>query len=1562
MAHFRSSKGKMTSVSVAPVCTAALQSEDDLVSAEDDDTKSLLSHSTMTRSVHGEEGRSKDESKGAKVAVEYDIHCLCGFSNGVVESWVLSSNKLNSFDSAIEDYRGNAVSVSRIARIPQLSDNYVNFQNPNESIFQPFDDEEKRYNQGCFLVSYSDGLQCSLILRKDGTISRNSYFTLPVKMHTIITGYNSSVYEEDQCNMECILVSDLHVYETLLYCPEPSVLLPKWIRPSLKEELTGPRLSDDTSRLSTLLEKHRQPSALPLVRNDESGSEASPLDDGAGKEEETSQSASESREMTDSRSTETTSSTDSSPSSASASIERSSARNNAAVKALSYSPLQSPTAATALTILNQSQSSAAAAATANTSSSQAKEFIGNMESSQRIVSTELHFAKKDRKLLELFAKRDTMNAGTVSPAETVEIVFNWLNSVKVAKESIWELLKILEIKDSDRLKFIEVAKIAAVVSSALNKTLQEMGGDALDGQKKPSNKRRLKDYRKLKSCATKVTYNSMGEKVIEKMELPRETMGLFNGFVSTIRRIWDEESCRVITQSESREHLVKPLEVRLQHVPDALKKALKTDKVPLPSNWLPSRIANAHWFDPLRTIRIARTLMDIRSTQQHDALSTYQSSSSSSSTRRYDIESMEVILVKYFERNHGDKGLQVTPAKVVNFLEACLQYQHHPIVNILQGMLGLETAPTSPSSSDYPRELLDTAVWVCAEARSALCARGCVVDGALMQPYNSDFNYMETFVKDGGVWQVKWQLICRADAIAIVDELLRSRGKYGPAVYLHIFSTVESIPAIPTENEAGGGRGEVDFYSLASDVPLNRQMIDFECFLEALFFEFYRLEKLVLDAERGVFGEGAMSLAINTVSREINHLNTARRQLIIDDQDFQYGLHHEVNMRKIKQFLMEFIRHDSLRTGVVEQSTFEEVLRGRLLEVLKDDEENGLIEVHFRAFVRVVHKMFLEGSPTAPVSYIDLVATLLGWEFQCQGEYAVTFGNLARDISNMKRSIEQAYANELIKYFSATQHIQGLEKIDQVDPIWVMHPTKRQNLFSADPAQASLSLPTAGNWDLHTAAPSDIDNPVFTEGLNYSKKQLILGRPAVVVDKLSKGGKRQVRVKDAVAVPQILSSSRSLTTVHGETSAASVLAKTLDKCPITRNQITLNIAPHNPLQCSKKEVELGLTRVSFSRSVADIHDRSQVLVESFSKEDSSSSREAVRFQSQFGGSLGPETSFAAMNASDGSILLQLRSLLPPTTHLPAPHGSHPSPSPSPLAGHSSIHSYDVQQQPHQQGSVPSPPRTGSPHRLGLNSRSSLFSMKIESPNKDHGDSVELFPFLQSLDEGSSFENIDDQGAAVAVAMASHDEFETFPSPFTMQRPSSHGHTMNGTVFPSSSAGPAFSAFYGGGSISTENSMIESIAKEEVQNRLIRLRNRDQEFEKLFQAERDEFERRDREKRKLRKQIRQELNRKEKASMEFYNQSVEEKYRLAMKGKAQLDAALALEEEDKKLKELEIQKILNRNKERSLQLQEQKKEMKREEEDRKREKLEQTAMLKEDRSSAMFEKEMKSQAK
>jgi hypothetical protein len=348
----------------------------------------------------------------------------------------------------------------------------------------------------------------------------------------------------------------------------------------------------------------------------------------------------------------------------------------------------------------------------------------------------------------------------------------------------------------------------------------------------------------------------------------------------------------------------------------------------------------------------------------------------------------------------------VTPLRVVHFLEACLQYQHHPVINLMQEMLELNGV------SD-PR-IFSTGVWIAVETRSMLFSRGCVVEGDLMQPYHSDFNYSESFVKDGGALQTKGNIVRRADASAAVDEMFRNRGQFGPAVYLHIYSKVNGIPAV--KNGRIQFTDDIDMYdedlTREQTAQLALEYIDLEKFLEMLFFEFSTVQKTLRKSFAGAFRDDEQGQAqLHALPRDIN----GEESLKLDHEDGSIlegsvesgasstrssmmstvippkrgvkflcsGNFHAPNMDKIRNLLFEFMRCDEARSGMVPQEVFETIINN-LAEWYLGDEPHNL-----REFIKKCKPKFTDPMDLESFSYIDLIADLLSWEFQYRKEHLI---------------------------------------------------------------------------------------------------------------------------------------------------------------------------------------------------------------------------------------------------------------------------------------------------------------------------------------------------------------------------------------------------------------------------------------------------------------------------------------------------------------------------------------------------------------------------------------------
>jgi len=1074
--------------------------------------------------MSSEEGSSESSEHSRVLAgVYHEIFCVVGYSNGLIKCWRLSNNKSNASAVRLTKHQDKASPINTFIRPPSFLGLQANMKNPSESLFTPFD------NDFSLIAVHDDGLCIALKFKIDELqFQRIRYFTLPTPVNNAIFVTKSvesikkegtendvlvqqndlskiaalilSTYADALANqsMECVMVGDFVVYHTLPICQSH---IPKmWQRPPQSSSIVHWQINHGTVGSSRYFDQ-----TLALIQNNQ-----------------------RSRGATDERG-------------------RFSHLPTPVIPAVEALPFEADdfiadtnrmTMSTDTIVYSDEDEQSGDSSTISTlqpmsfddNSELAPNYLGSMEKMDRILSTDIYFAKKDRRLLELFTHYNVSSDNTISLATAAHIVCTWLNVDAVNKDHIWELFSLLEINENDRLKFAEVAKIAAVVTVATewNQIKKKLNGSV--GQ--------IPAYSKLKSYTTKVTYNSMGERSITKVYFSKESHeGIWNGVASKIRELWNSQDCRILKQIDI--HKVVPSSVVLTELPSKCK-TLIPRSIPLPKNWSPD---NIHWFHPLRVMRIARTLLDIRSVKQHEVFQ--QVSRDISTSTSSTIESMAEITVKYFEHNYGDKSklIDVSRHKVVHFLEACCQYKEHPIINIVHRMLDLGKGYDAPPT--------DTAAWLCVEARSVLSSKGCVISGDLVQPFAA---IQAPNIQSGAALQVRWQYVAKADAHWCIDEMLRARGRYGPLVYEGMQNLIDAIPVTDSYTSPDG---------LVHKANATAPLIDFEKFLEMLYCEFLKNEKIVKDKEADAFGEHSMEAGRSTAPRDISK-KPKHKILILDDQPSKFGAFHEANLVKIKDWILEFLQYDPLRTGTVSQQVFADC-------VLKKHDffGTGWSSADLFEYIQICIDRFVQGEPDANISYIDMFGQLLAWESQVQGERDFVLRDLIKSLPFIKRTIEKSYALMVIEFF------ERVSCHPNADPIWTMgHRTDE----ARDP-KPSLSIPMDGNWNLNTNVPDD------QPGLLKVQKEPIHSSLAVGVpmgEVTAKRQKTRLSMEVIPTAPYVLPSLRSRTNLFGETSQP---LRTITQAPLTIKNITaeqFSIVSSSSLTEMRNE---SLSRGSYSRSM-----------------------------------------------------------------------------------------------------------------------------------------------------------------------------------------------------------------------------------------------------------------------------------------------------------------------------------------------------------------------------------------
>eukprot|EP01039_Chlorochromonas_danica_P011104 gene11104-12370_t len=587
-----------------------------------------------------------------------------------------------------------------------------------------------------------------------------------------------------------------------------------------------------------------------------------------------------------------------------------------------------------------------------------RRYVGPLEGMQRIVSSDLHLAKKDRRLLDLFQQ----NA-------------DGANHLTMTADRVANLL--LDIHMDDRLHFVEVAKIAAIVQTAVKKVPAAT-----------SQLNKKKTYRELRGTKTRVRYNSLGEKVIEKVELSEEVR---DGGGGGALRQWQDylrdylllhrsalQSLRDELAQRRRRRMDKKRSSprRLRALPSGVL-ALGVVSATLPENYLelPWSPEDAIYLEETRALAIARTLLDMRASFQYEARPPDTSSSSSSTSTSTQsplphkavaaaVPSIASLLLKHLERLYGQ---DVARGKAVAFLEACLQYTHLPLLRLLCYPLGLDRL-----------------------------------------------------------------------SLAVCDDLLRVRGLFGPRTYLDLFDTIQALPDAQQVEE--GQRQE-------EEEEEEEDNIDLDHFLETFYFCYMRKDEQIRDLQHNIFGSSSSSSSSSTApgtatSTRRTETASSRESLpgegaegskvLLSDEletSSDLGPFHVSNLCFTLRLLRRCMRRDGLRTGQLPRREVEDELCGLV-------GEDYLVVL--QAAVRKTKVTTTEEVSYQKVSYIDLVALLLSCEQAVvQGEEDFRHGkSLAKALQSLGRAIEVAQARELVKFFSMASAFDTDD--DQHPPLWVL--------------------------------------------------------------------------------------------------------------------------------------------------------------------------------------------------------------------------------------------------------------------------------------------------------------------------------------------------------------------------------------------------------------------------------------------------------------------------------------------------------------------------------------------
>ena len=807
---------------------------------------------------------SLDESVRNSLSDSVYIVCVCGFSSGLIESWSLSNSKANAFlepSAAVTIHKNTITSVEAV----NAAFSYAAGQR--------------------LVVSASlDGVICLSTVDNDGHLIKLNYFSVPAPVRRTIL---RDIYPTDSLSAPSDSNSNILPIALELVCfgekdVKRTLLLSTCIPPGWKSEAVV--VKDDIEatkgKVSAIRDSMEPASATANTNNTsdnilrEMVDDSTPLslnsEHGDGKQAiirrayVTSQSEQDGR---DSR-------------------EDPPLYHN-------YQDLED----------NQSQ---------YTFSSDLKSIKDPRQ--RAVLSEKIHKVKKDSRLQELFKHFDEAGQRFIQGHQVSALLEKWLNTGTTFSATILNLLSILNIQANDKLTYFEIAKLAASLSSVIN--FYPIHTNNLSNSKS-QNKRLNKSYQAMQSTKALVKYNSMGEKIVEKIPLGQLAAGVFDGYVEGIRALWRHQSSRVPVHTND---LVGPFpRTLLNEIPSTFSSILSKNATPHPDSvWKPN---SENWFDLRRTIRVARTIIDMRIVAQQEfvlrknqypttdklTLENTKSEAAGKSTMDFNtLPQLPELVTRYFERHFGSAQLNVAHQKIVHFLEACLQYAEYPLMNFLKRYL----CPEKPTEA-----LPEVSLWFYVEALSFMRSRGMISFGELVPAYDpvGGSQFTDLTLSTGSALQVHWLVVKRCDAITCVDEMMRIRGGYGPKV---VHGVQEIIYGFASTSP-----------TITYDVVYSEDdLIDLDSFLEVISVELSRYEKHISNLSKSLFEDWAIPPTKEATGKP--DISGPPHALSPIDQLRQNIRKAEMleQLSKLHEFVLLLMEYDTIRVGTVNRQVFANIV------------------------------------------------------------------------------------------------------------------------------------------------------------------------------------------------------------------------------------------------------------------------------------------------------------------------------------------------------------------------------------------------------------------------------------------------------------------------------------------------------------------------------------------------------------------------------------------------------------------------------------------------------------
>eukprot|EP01041_Mallomonas_annulata_P000134 gene134-216_t len=663
----------------------------------------------------------------------------------------------------------------------------------------------------------------------------------------------------------------------------------------------------------------------------------------------------------------------------------------------------------------------------------------------------LHLAKKNARLLEAFTQFEDKKTHMISAMLLPDLLERWMRVGSLSKDSVMGLMDVLHIQLDTNLSFFDVTKLAASLAYAIK---FNPGSDMNTGEVKG---RLKKTYRDMQTVRTAVRYNSMGEKVVEKIPLGQLAPGIFNGYINELTALWGEQPSRVpVHINEDFNSRIFP-ETKLIEIPESFRPLLHGN-LKLSKHWTPSM---EHWFDLRRTIRVARTIIDMRLSAQQDFILRknpevikHLKQNKKKEVIDYftdndidmkSIASLPICLITYFERNYGTALKNIAQQKVIHFLEACLQYSEYPLLNFLKRFLCPETAMQKETLSE-------TCLWFYIESYNFLKSHGSIIEGNVIQSHdpiygpsltsNEGGGFSSSYTNNGSALLMHWNVVYRHEAIRCIEEMFNIRGKYGPKVIESMKNIIYNLEAAIYTNSNDitniNNHNHINIHSTHTD----NDLLDLDTVLEILTMELNQIDIHLDHLNKVIFGEGALPPTRAATARDIIGEDGSRsptssppkaspnsirnRRSSVPDEMLNI-LHRNDLLRQlqvIKDFILLFIDYDSHRTGRVPQYIFKELCYMANRNFLESNSSHAIdvvIDVAIKAYSDPI-----DGS----VSYVDLWATLLAYVTQQLGDGDLGCENITEAILTVRRGIDQH------QWLALQEYLSYLQCPAKTDPLW----------------------------------------------------------------------------------------------------------------------------------------------------------------------------------------------------------------------------------------------------------------------------------------------------------------------------------------------------------------------------------------------------------------------------------------------------------------------------------------------------------------------------------------------